>query len=82
MAKRKTFTKEFKAEAARWYRKSSDQGFGLASNNLGGIFFGGRGRHRCRSEGGGELVSKSRAAGLPTQPIALGAENKSVIFLP
>lgn len=29
-------------EAIRWYQKSSEQGYGVASNNLGTIYYSGR----------------------------------------
>jgi TPR repeat protein len=54
--------------AIEWYRKSSEQGYGVASNNLGGIFLAGHGGGSPDREEAEQWYQKARDQGFKHTP--------------
>jgi len=51
-----------------WYQKASEQGHGLATNNLGTLYFVGKGVEQSKAKAK-ELYEKARAQGFLHSPI-------------
>lgn len=55
-------------EAIRWYKKSSEQGYGVASNNLGTIYYSGREGIDINRTKASEWYQKARKQGFMHSP--------------
>ncbi|MFZ5877056.1 MAG: tetratricopeptide repeat protein [Nitrospirota bacterium] len=55
-------------EAIRWYTKSSERGYGLASNNLGSIFMAGEGDIPVDRKAAERWYQKACQQGFPHSP--------------
>jgi TPR repeat protein len=55
-------------EAVKWYKKSSSQGYGVASNNLGTIYYSGREGIEMNRAKANEWYQKAKEQGFMHSP--------------